>query len=157
MSAEGSHQKLNPSPYPHLLSSAGSSLCHIQADRAPLPISNAHSRTEEILGPRRVLHGDTPNAGKVKCFIESTRSQSPCCPEHGIVGRWAVAGSFPRVKARGEEGGRVGRRPVAKTEGTWNQDSVQVILSGAGSDFFSQYLPLSLMCSAPEGPSGQKR
>lgn len=30
-------------------------------------------------------------------------------------------------------------------------------LSGVGSDVFSQYLPLSLMCSAPEGPLGQKR
>lgn len=31
------------------------------------------------------------------------------------------------------------------------------ILSGVGSDVFSQHLPLSLMCLAPEGPLGQKR
>lgn len=78
-----------------------------------------------MLGPRWVLHGDTPNAGKVKCFIESTRSQSPGCPEHGIVGQWSMAGSFPRLTAGGGKGRRVGRGPVVKAEETWDQDDVQ--------------------------------
>lgn len=67
-----------------------------------------------MLGPRGILHGDTPNAGKVKCFIESTRPQSPGCPEHGIVGQWGVAGSFPRLRAGRGRGGRVGQGPVIK-------------------------------------------
>lgn len=80
---------------------------------------------KEALGPRRPLHGDTPIAGKVKYFIESTKSQCPSCPEQGIVDQWAVTGSFPRMRAGGEQGGRAGRGPVVKTEGTWEQVSVQ--------------------------------
>lgn len=80
---------------------------------------------KEALGPRRPLHGDTPTAGKVKYFIESTRSQCPGCPEQGIVDQWAAAGSFPGMRAGGEQGGRVGRGPGVKTEGTWEQDGVQ--------------------------------
>lgn len=80
---------------------------------------------KEALGPGRPLHRDTPTAGKVKYFIESTRSQFPSCPEQGIVDQWAAAGSFPRMRAGGEQGGRIGRGPVVKTEGTWVQDGVQ--------------------------------
>lgn len=77
-----------------------------------------------MLGPRGILHGDTPNAGKVKCFIESTRPPSPGCPEHGIVGQWGVAGSFPRLRAGRGRGGRVGQGPVIKAEETWDQGGV---------------------------------
>lgn len=123
LKAESKAPSSSPTPAPLLcrvlsVSSSGQIKLHCQHPK--------HTQGgKEALGPRRPLHGDTPTAGKVKYFIESTRSQCQSCPEQGIVDQWAVAGSFPRMRAGGEQGGRAGREAVVKAEGTWEQDGVQ--------------------------------